>query len=221
MMDICNHPDGNMFLPADAEGTEGSLYSNFECIPGGVSRIYIRNNGTNWDVIEGENVDFAAVNGTWTNCGSSVTPWNTALTSEEYEPLATLDGWQENVAGMTDYLGEQANPYDYGYLVEMMPDAGGDSVQSVVQKRYTMGRFSKENGVVMPDLKTLYFGDDGTDVVLFKFIADEAEDLSAGTLYAAKVTQNEDASFGLEWIELGKGNDDEIAEAIATLALPQ
>ena len=84
-----------------------------------------------------------------------------------------------------------------------------------------MGRFSHENGVVMGDRKTVYHGDDGTDVVFFKFVADEAGDLSAGTLYAAKVTQTEDGSFGLEWIELGKGNDDEIAEAIATLELPE
>ena len=90
----------------------------------------------------------------------------------------------------------------------------------MVEKRYTMGRFSHENGVVMPDLKTVYFGDDGTNTVLFKFVADEAGDLSAGTLYAAKATQNDDESFGLEWIELGKGNDDDIAEAIATMQLP-
>ena len=72
-------PDANLFLPVNEEGTEGNLYTNFECIPGGVARTYIRNNGTTWDVIEGENVDFASVNGTWTNCGGSVTPWNTAL----------------------------------------------------------------------------------------------------------------------------------------------
>ncbi len=220
-MDICNMPDANLFLPVNEEGTEGNLYTNFECIPGGVARTYIRNNGTTWDVIEGENVDFASVNGTWTNCGGSVTPWNTALSAEEYEPIATAEGWQENVAGMTEYLGTQANPYNYGYQVEMMPDSSGESLNSVVEKRYAMGRFSHENGVVMPDLKTVYFGDDGTNTVLFKFVADAAGDLSAGTLYAAKATQNDDESFGLEWIELGKGNDDDIAEAIATMQLPE
>ena len=220
-MDVCNNPDANMFLPASEDGTEGNLYTNFECAPGGVARTYIRNNGASWDVIEGENVDFAAVNGTWTNCGGSITPWNTALTAEEYEPIATVDGWKENVADMTEYLGAQANPYDYGYLVEVMPDASGESLHSVVEKRYTMGRFSHENGIVMPDLKTVYFGDDGTNTVLFKFVADAAGDLSGGTLYAAKATQNEDQSFGLEWIELGKGNDADIAEAIATLQLPE
>ena len=105
-------------------------------------------------------------------------------------------------------------------IVEMMPDPDGDGVESIVEKRYAMGRFSHENAVVMPDGKTVYHGDDGTDVVFFKFVADEAGDLSAGTLSAAKVTQNDDGSFGFEWIELGHGSDDEIAEAIRLMELP-
>ena len=217
---ICNHPDGNMFLPTAEDASEGYLYTNFECEPGGVSKMYIRNNGESWDVLEGESVDFASVMGTWTNCGANVTPWNTGMTAEEYEPIAAVDGWQDNVASMTAYLGEQANPYDYGYEVELIPDEHGDSLSTIVEKRYAMGRFSHENSVVMPDLKTVYFGDDGTDVVFFKFVADEPGNLSAGTLSAAKATQNDDGSFNLEWIELGKGDDETIAEAIRTLELP-
>ena len=83
-----------------------------------------------------------------------------------------------------------------------------------------MGRLSHEVALVMPDSKTVYFGDDGSATVFFKFIADEAGDLSAGTLYAAKVTQQDDASLALEWIELGSGNDDEIAEALSDMTLP-
>lgn len=219
-MSICNHPDANMFLPTVEDGSEGYLYTNYECEPGGVSRAYIRFNGETWDMLEGENVDFSDVMGTWANCGGAVTPWNTALTAEEFEPIAAVDGWVDNVAAMTEFLGEQANPYDYGYLVEMMPDPDGDGVESIVEKRYAMGRFSHENAVVMPDGKTVYYGDDGTDVVFFKFVADEAGDLSAGTLYAAKAMQNDDGSFGFEWIELGAGNDEEIAEAIRLMELP-
>ena len=57
--------------------------------------------------------------------------------------------------------------------MELIPDEDGDSLGTIVEKRYAMGRFSHENSVVMPDLKTVYFGDDGTDVVFFKFVADE------------------------------------------------
>lgn len=221
LMQICNHPDGNMFLPTNSTGTEGYLYTNYECQPGGVGKIYIRQNGKNWDVLEGENVDFAGVNGTWNNCNASVTTWNTGLTSEEYEPVASKDGWQANVEAMTNFMGAQANPYDYGYLVELIPDPSGDALDTQVIKQYAMGRASNEMGLVMPDGKTVYRGDDGTGVVLFKFVADEAGDLSAGTLSAAKVIQQADDSFNLTWIELGSANNDEIAEAIQTMTLPQ
>jgi len=216
---VCNHPDGNMFLPTNAKGTEGYLFTNFECRPGNMSKLYLRQNGKAWEVLEGENVDFAGVNGTWNNCGGSVTPWNTALTSEEYEPFATLDAWKENVKDMTKYLGTQANPYDYGWLVELTPDPSGDYVSPIVEKRFAMGRFSHEMAMVMPDGKTVYHGDDGANVVLFKFVADEAGNLSAGTLYAAVITQK-GTTLELKWIELGKGNDEEIAEALSGIKLP-
>ena len=53
-----------------------------------------------------------------------------------------------------------------------------------------MGRLAFEMGEVMPDRKTVYLGDDGDDVIRAMFIADTPEDLSAGTLYAARWIQN-------------------------------
>jgi hypothetical protein len=217
---MCNQPDGNVFLPANANATEGYLYTNYECRPGAVGKVYLKKASNGWRVLEGENVDFSGVDGTWNNCGASRTPWNTVLTSEEYEPPALTDGWQDNVSMMTEYLGEQANPYNYGFQVEVSPDDNGDSIGSLVTKRYAMGRLSHEVAKVMPDSQTVYFGDDGSATVFFKFVADEAGDLSAGTLYAAKVAQQDDGSLGLEWNKLGTGNDDEIAEALADMTLP-
>ncbi len=220
MQVMCNHPDGNMFLPTNQNGSEGYLYTNFECRPGAVSKMYLRKGDKGWQVLEGENVNFASVRGTWNNCGASVTPWNTALSSEEYEPPAMSDSWQKNVKDLTAYLGKQANPYDYGWLVEIKPDVDGDTAGSIVEKRYAMGRFSHEMAAIAPDKKTAYHGDDGTGVVLFKTVADKPGDLSAGTIYAAKVKQNSDGSFDLTWIKLGQSNDDTIAEAIAAIKLP-
>lgn len=218
---VCNNPDGNMWLPIDSKGTSGYLYTNFECQPGAVSKLYLSQDSKGaWTVLEGENVDFESVTGTWNNCGASVTPWNTGLSAEEYEPPATKEEYKKNVSPMTAYLGEQANPYNYGYLVELIPDPNGESVGTIAEKRYAMGRFSHEMAAIAPDQKTVYHGDDGTNVVIFKFVADEAGDLSAGTLYAAKVTQKADDSLDITWITLGKGNDDEIAEYIATIELP-
>jgi secreted PhoX family phosphatase len=217
---VCNQPDGNMFLPTNKNGTEGYLYTNYECRPGGVGKMYIRKGDKGWQVLEGENVNFASVKGTWTNCGISGTSWNSVLSAEEYEPPATTDAWQKNVKEMTQYLGKQANPYDYGWLVELTPDPNGDSAGTLIEKRYAMGRFSHEMGAIAPDKKTAYHGDDGTGVVLFKSVADKEGDLSAGTLYAAKVKQNQDGSLDLTWIKLGQSDDDKIAEAIAAVKLP-
>jgi len=216
---VCNHPDANIFLATNQAGTEGYLVTNYECRPGTISKVYLRKEGNSWNVLEGENVNFDAVRGTWNNCGSSLTPWNTVLSGEEYEPVALTDTWKDNVSSMTAYLGQQANPYDYGWLVEIAPDPTGEDSAALVTKHYSLGRFSHEMGFVMPDGKTIIHGDDGANVVLFKTVADEAGDLSANTIYAAKVTQQSDGSFNIEWIELGHATDDEIAEAIAAMQL--
>ena len=219
LKEMCNHPDGNMFLPITSSGNEAYLYTNFECRPGNVAKMYLKRNGKGWDVLDGENVDFASVKGTWNNCNASTTPWNTGLSSEEYEPVAVKSGWQKNVEDMTDYLGKQANPYNYGYPIELVPDPKGNSTTTKVIKHYAMGRLSYEMSRVMNDMKTVYSGDDGTDVVLVKFVADKEGELSAGTLYAAKVTQKSDQSFDLEWIELGRSNSGEVFDAIGSIAL--
>jgi secreted PhoX family phosphatase len=157
--------------------------------------------------------------GTWNNCNASVTPWNTGLSCEEYEPIAVKDGWKENVKDMSVYLGKQANPYDYGWLLELIPDQRGNIATTQVVKHYAMGRLSYEMGRVMPDMKTVYSGDDGTGVILAKFVADEPKDLSAGTLYAAKITQKADESLDIEWIELGRSNNADVFDAIRKVSL--
>jgi len=217
---VCNHPDGNMFLPINAKGTIGYLYTNYECRPGTIGKIYMEKQADKWVVLDGENVNFDAVMGTWNNCNASVTPWNTGLSCEEYEPVAVKTGWQENVKDMTDYMGKQANPYDYGWLLELIPDPNGDLATTRVIKHYAMGRLSYEMGRVMPDNKTVYSGDDGSAVVLFKFVADEPRNLSAGTLYAAKITQQADQSLDIQWIELGRGTDGDVYDAIRAVKLP-
>jgi len=216
LMFVGNNADGNMWLPNNEAGTEGWLYSNHETRPGAISALYIRKNAEGaWDVLDGEMVDFSSVNGTWINCGSAPSPWGTGLSGEEFEPIASDFA---NVEGLTEYLGKAANPYDYGYIIEIAPR---NSTTTSVTKHYVMGRKSNENAWVAPDNKTVYFGDDGTNTMLFKFVAAEASDLSAGTLYAGKVTQSGGTGpehvFAIEWIELGTSTNDEIAAAIREL----
>lgn len=214
LMFVSNDPDGNMWLPTAEDGSEGWLYTNMETIPGGVGRLYLIKSETGWEVVDGQMVNFSGVNGTWTNCGSSVTPWNTGMTSEEYEPIASDFN---NVAGMSEYVGADANPYDYGWLVELSPDGLDDEVT----KRFALGRFSHENGTFAADEMTVYHGDDGANVMLFRSVAAEAGDLSTATLYAGKVTQmggtGAEHYFQIEWIELGTATDADIEAAIREL----
>ncbi|SDU14211.1 alkaline phosphatase PhoX [Stappia sp. ES.058] len=220
-----NDPDFNGFI-ATGEN-EGYLFTNWEDRPGGMSRVKMsRADDGTWTVDETDvmMVDFSGIGGTWVNCFGTVSPWGTPLTSEELYFDDTAD-WNNpeykyigDVEALANYKGAYANPYDYGYIVEIKDPSG----RATPVKHMAMGRFSHENSVVMPDQRTAYLSDDGTDVVFYKFVADRAGDLSSGTLYAARVTQlaepgtsAAEAAFQISWIELAHGTNDEIAGWVA------
>jgi secreted PhoX family phosphatase len=173
-----------------------------------------------------DKIDFSTVNGLWVPCNGSLTPWNTHLGSEEYEPDArsfefdTPDKLSQSTAHLKDFAKlyfddeKKANPYYYGFIPEVMVNADG---MTRVVKHYSTGRRSNELMVVMPDERTAYFGDDGEYTTLFMYVADKPRDLSAGTLYAAKFTQTSAENGGagnLEWIKLGHATDKEIKRII-------
>ena len=166
-------------------------------------------------LVKYHNVDTSQAQGLWITCGSSLSPWNTHLSSEEYEPDAAFIG--ENTmfkAFSKNLFGDEgiANPYHYGHLPEVTvhPDGTGTIV-----KHYCMGRISHELVQVMPDNRTVLMGDDYTNSGLFLFVADKEKQLSAGTLYVAKLGEGfslnaADAGAKLTWIKLGHATSDEI-----------
>ncbi|MBP1934396.1 PhoX family protein [Ammoniphilus resinae] len=167
-------------------------------------------------------IDFSAVNGLWIPCNGSLSPWNTHIGSEEYEPDARqfLDVNSKTRSQVETfaqfYFGDKAkaNPYFYGFTPEISVDNKGNA--SVV-KHYSTGRISHELAKVMPDHRTVYFGDDGGNTGLFMYVADKEKDLSAGTLYAAKFNQTGTENGGsgdLEWISLGHATDKEVENII-------
>lgn len=220
-----NNPDFNAFIPTNATGSEGYLFTAWEDRPGGVNRLKIaKQNGGTWSVTDAMNVNFGNVKGTIINCFGSVSPWGTLFTAEEnYEAENTIR-WNDvtystgypnyaDVLKIKDYLGGTfPNPYDYGYIVEItQPKAAAP----VAVKHFTMGRVAHENPIVMPDKKTVYLTDDGSNKGFYKFVADVAGDMTAGTLYAAKVTQDATndpakAGFDIEWIMLAHATNAEI-----------
>ncbi len=220
-----NNPDFNAFLANNADGSEGFLFTAWEDRPGGVSRMSLtKQEDGSWSVTDAMNIDFSNVAGTIINCFGTVSPWGTPLTSEENYEAEKTENWNNSaystgypnyadVLNIQDYLGGTfPNPYDYGYIVEI---ADSKSDAPVAIKHFTLGRVAHENPVIMPDKKTVYLTDDGSKKGFYKFVADTAGDLSAGTLYAAKVTQDATldhtkAGFDIEWIELAHATNTEI-----------
>jgi len=163
------------------------------------------------------NVDLQSIAGIWIPCAASLTPWNTHLAGEEYEPNARVFE-SEPLEAMNLYLGTSghlskdggANPYRYGHPVEIKVNADG---ATEVHKRYAMGRLSMELADVMPDERTAYMGDDGRDTMMFMFVADKPRDLSAGALYAGRWYQRSAVNGGtadIRWIKMGHANEKQI-----------
>ncbi|MGM0885129.1 MAG: PhoX family protein [Bacillota bacterium] len=169
-------------------------------------------------------IDFSNVHGLMKPCAGSLSPWNTHLGSEE----ADLDARAHEAAPTTSsatgfaksfYNDPNAvgNPYYYGHVPEVAVKADGST--SVV-KHYSMGRMSFEHVKVLPDNRTVLYGVDTNPGGLFIYIADNAGDLSAGILYAAKWNQTGSTNGGsanLKWIKLGHATDMEIEQYANTL----
>jgi uncharacterized protein len=159
------------------------------------------------------NVDTSKVNGLWITCGASISPWDTHLSSEEYEPDATTIGSNVQFQGFSQNLfgdPSAANPYHYGHLPEVTVHLDGTGT---VEKHYCVGRISHELVQAMPDERTLLMGDDATNGALFMFVADRPRNLSSGTLYVAKWHQTSAENGGsadITWIPLGHAKSDEI-----------
>ena len=174
-------------------------------------------------VVKYHNVDTSKAHGLWITCGASLSPWNTHLASEEYEPDAVTIAGNRNFREFSRHLygdPDKANPYNYGHLPEVTVNADGTGT---VRKHYCLGRLSHELVQVMPDRRTVLMGDDATNGGLFMFIADRPADLSSGTLYVAKCSQqsgiaiDQGGVFDLEWISLGHAASSEIEQLAGTL----
>ena len=172
------------------------------------------------------NVPTKPAYGLWITCGASLSPWNTHLSSEEYEPDAfaiannsQFKAFITNLHGDANAVNDpvKANPYLYGHLpeVKVNPDGTGSVV-----KHFCLGRISHELVHVCPDQRTVLMGDDATNGGAFMFVADQPADLSSGTLYVAKATQtlgSGPGAFSLHWIKLGNATSGEIEQLAKTL----
>lgn len=168
-------------------------------------------------------VDFSSVGGAAVTCNATVTPWGTFLTSEENydadarfieaDRLTDPSGHSDVLRAITSlYYNDRviASPYYRGVLPEVKVASDGST--SVV-KHYAVGRGSFEMAQIMPDQRTVLGAHDGTNKPFTMFVADNAADLSSGTLYAAKLDQQSaenGGAFAVSWVRLGHATDDEI-----------
>jgi len=168
------------------------------------------------------NVDTSKVHGLWITCGASLSPWNTHLSSEEYEPDAHFLSDSPSFGAFSIHTfgaAGIANPYHYGHVPEVTvhPDGSGS-----IKKHYCLGRISHELIQVMPDRRTVLMGDDYTNGGLFMFVADREADLSSGTLYVARLGPGfsldpKSPGAPLRWIPLGHASSDEVKRMADTL----
>lgn len=220
----------DLFLVTQFEyHTEGSAKNGqgkmdlYARLPMAVSLSHLKQRAKSGDlsVASMRNVDLNEIDGIWIPCAASLTPWNTHLAGEEYEPNAK-DFEHEPLESMNLYLGTPgklpvaggANPYRYGHAVEIKVKANG---LTEARKRYAMGRLSMELADIMPDERTAYMGDDGRDTMMFMFVADKPRDLSSGTLYAGRWYQRAAEAGGsadIEWINMGHAYEKEIEALI-------
>jgi uncharacterized protein len=234
--------DGKPIVSDSADFTSilpvgGKLFSitHFETRPAAMYLSELKQNADgNITAISTRPVDFSSVGGLWVPCAGSVTPWNTHLGSEEYSPdadaferAATYGQLDDYMFPMARYFGVDTatapiaafkaafRPYLYGFPVEIkVTNEAGDTD---VAKHYSMGRGAVELAYVMPDNKTTYITDDGSNTGLYRFVADKEGDLSAGSLYAAKWVQTSAEGAGsadIEWVDLGHASDTEIGLAL-------
>ncbi|MDC0706945.1 DUF839 domain-containing protein [Stigmatella sp. ncwal1] len=180
-------------------------------------------------------IDFSGVEGYWTPCAGSVSPWSTNLSSEEYpadarlfETAASVSALPSADRSMLRYWGldpttatiEEAkavySPYRYGFVVEVAVDGSGTTT---VSKHYAAGRRALELAYVMPDRRTAYLSDDGVNDGFNMFVAAREGDLSEGQLYAARWFQTSPADqpagqADLYWIPLGPSATDAQVKAL-------
>ena len=168
-----------------------------------------------------------------------MTPWETHLGSEEYEPDAkAFYSGGDTGSGVRDFLRyfdvykpdgiftwEEAQaggwyPYRYGYPWETKVNA---DFTETTTKLYTHGRLAYEMSYVMPDEKTVYGTDDGTNVMFSMFIANQAGNIHEGTAYCAKYTQTSSANIeaihwtaDIEWIAAPVATAAELEAVIET-----
>jgi hypothetical protein len=110
---------------------------------------------------------FLSLGGTYRNCAGGPTPWGSWVTCEEN----------------TTRAGGRAEQ-DHGYAFEV-PAAATGLIKATPLK--ALGRFNHEAAAVDPKTGCLFQTEDRGDSLIYRFIPEKKDDLSAGKLQALKI----------------------------------
>ncbi|WP_406683741.1 DUF839 domain-containing protein [Seonamhaeicola sp. MEBiC1930] len=183
-------PDFTAYVPIAGSSTNGYLSINSEGSAltdggGGVQILDINFNATSklWETTASEDLDFTAFGGTAANCSGTVTSWGTVISCEEI-------AFNELGTGLIDFNFDGYN--DVGWNIEINP-----ATKTVLGKHWAMGNFKHENVAIHSNNRTVYQGADDTvgHGFLYKFVATNAQDLSAGNLYVFKGSKSGTGSW--------------------------
>lgn len=189
-------PAGNhKFFNVDFAGTVGETGMN--C--GGIVSLADGRLWTAEEWFRASNLDKLA-NGTSTGGNGIFYQSNTSLlTNTPATGVADTTDFTLSAATFTgaDFDGKVIKKYEnFNWMVELDPRKA-----KAVRKQYNWGRQGFEGGVVMPDNKTAYLGEDGSPGLFTKFVADVAGDFTKGKTYIYK--WDNDNTPSNNWIEIG------------------
>lgn len=197
-----------VYIPINSSSEHGYLYVNHEeHIPnkllgdGGGGTVFevIKDDG-NWKRIgDFHAIDFSNVGQTFRNCGGTLTPMGTILTTEEEFPLSNTEIYSRfGITDTSDYDGKKKF-LNYGWILEVNPAS-----HKAINKIKQFGRYQHEDAQCMPDGKTIYLTADNKPAIIFKFVANEKGNYNKGQLYA--YSQSPDGESGT-WIKLPMEED--------------
>ena len=162
-------PDHTTILQKDGKTF---MLTQFEC---GIGAMYLAELGQKvkgqWIAKSLTFIDQSPEFGGWVHCAGVRSPWGSHLGSEEYEPDAKLP-FEKNRNGpfalkYWENDGAAVSSYYYGWIPEVKLTVDPQGYKYT--KHYAMGRFSHELAYVMPDNRTVYLSDDGTNVGFYMF----------------------------------------------------
>ena len=241
---VSNMEDFVSILKTRNEATPNTLWAvvHLEDRPANIQVVRLKQNPSTGILVPDKifNTDFSRDGGLIATCAGSVSPWNTHLGGEEWGvpdsikwDASTTDAYTSTADLGRDVLSLRHldlhdddltnikaawSPYMHRWVNEVAIDDSSSTTNPTITatKHYSMGRYSIELPYCIGDTpQVCYITDDSNTGVAAMFIPDEANDLSAGTLYAMKVTQTSTRSvgggmFNVEWISLGHATNAEI-----------